>query len=174
MSFNPLKTPVDHIILSGQRSPGIAELSGFSIPKKWQELSGMGFSGGFVLYRGRKVSKGTVRIRLYSDADWIAWDLFVPLLRREPRSRQPKAQSIWHPWLQMLGIKSVVVEDLKQPVEIDNGGYAFDIKMIEFRQPKRRLAKPKGAEEKEKKLDPVEQEIQDNSEQIEALAPDLF
>ncbi len=96
-------------------------------------------------------------------------------MSRPPNLRIPRALDIWHPWLEMLEIKSVQVEDVLQPREIDNGGYAIDLKFLEYREPKLTLAKPE-ASEAEASDDPVDQKIESlrgENEQLQAILEGL-
>ncbi len=168
MGFDPLLTPVDYIRLEGKKSPGIARLTGFGIPNKWDQINGYGYSGAFAIYRGRKLSEGTLTIELYDSTDWEEWHLWSPLVLKKPGRRIPRSLDIWHPWLEMLDIKSVVIVEPKQPRELPNGAHAWDIKLLEFRNPKLRLSKPTGSKTAAP-TDPVEIEIEKLTNQVQDL-----
>jgi hypothetical protein len=50
-----------------------------------------------------------------------------------PRSRRAEALDIWHPILELLGITSVVVENVLQPKQTADGEWSIEIKFIEHR-----------------------------------------
>lgn len=169
MSYDPNLTPVDFILLSDQRSPGVATIEGAGIPLKWDEQNGYGFSGAFAIFRGLKISNFTVKLRLDAEQDWIEWDTWRPLVARPPFGRRPTARDIWHPWLEMLEIRSVVTEFVGQPEDQDDGSFVIPIKFKAWRPPKLSLAKPKSSEPKQS-TDPVDQLIERLTGQVQELA----
>jgi hypothetical protein len=140
---NPFTSPIDYIMLAGQRSPGLADLpQGASAPRKWDLRKGYGLSGGGIVYTGDDLAKFPVKIRLYTDQDWTDWDSFKTLVRKPPPNVKPKAMDIWHPILEEFEIKSVVVEDLKGPTQTGDGEWTWEIDFLQFRAPKVAIAKP--------------------------------
>lgn len=169
MAWNPLDQPVDYIKLSGQRSPGLAEVSGGSSPLKWDERGGWGLSGSTLVFRGVGLAKFTVRVKLYTADDWAAWDAWRPLVSKPPLGSRARAHDIWHPLLEQLEVKAAVVEEVSQPEQTNDGEWTITIKFIEFRKPKVALAKPDSA--KATPADPIEtQIIQPLVNQFNALA----
>lgn len=142
MAFDPLLTPVDFILLNGQRSPGLATVEGAGLPRKWDELVGYGWSGSFTVYKGQRLATWKVHLDLVEPQDWIDWEAFRTLLARPISGQRPKALDIWHPWLAPFGIKSCVVRDVTQPTETDDAIWRVSIDFMEFRAPKRALARP--------------------------------
>lgn len=161
MPFHPIAAPVDYIVLSGLRSPGIAEVIGASSPREWDVRKGYGLMGAFVVYRGRGLAKFSVRLTFTTAEDWTSWEAWKPLVMTYPRRRGGGRDSgtldIWHPILEDLGIGAVCVEDVLQPVPGETGDWNVEIKFLEFRRPKIALAKPEGA--KATPTDPVEDQI---------------
>lgn len=139
MTFNPLDSPVDHILLANRRSPGIAVVNGAGSPRRWDVRNGYALSGARVVFRGIALSRPIVTLTLVSTEDWNAWDDFRTLVQRPPVGVRARAQDIWHPILEDLNIVSVVVEDVLQPKQVADGEWAIDIKFIEFRRPVRTL-----------------------------------
>ena len=97
------------------------------------------------MFRGVGLCYFTVRIKLYTEADWAAWLAFKPLVERPPLGVRPKAQDIAHPLLDHLGVSAAVVEDVTQAEQAEAGEWIVTIKFIEFRRPKVALAKPEAA-----------------------------
>jgi hypothetical protein len=173
-AFNPLTAPCDYILLSGLKSPGIAEVIGASSPRNWDIREGFGLSGAFLVYKGRGLAKFSVRLTFTESEHWTLWEAWKPLVMNLPRKRfsQGKdsgALDIWHPILEDLGIAAVAVEEVLQPTAGDTGDWSVEIKFIEFRRPKIALAKPDGAQATPG--DPVEdQVIKPLMEQFQRLA----
>lgn len=168
MTWDPISNPIDYIKLNDKKSPGVAEVVGASAPRKLKELEGYALSGGFVLFRGNKLAKFSVEIRLYTVQDWADWYAWKPLIDRVPVGERAKALSIWHPHLEDLNIKAALVEDVTQPKQTGDGEWTITIKFCEFRSPKRTLAKPEAAASAP--IDPIDAKIKALTDQFEALA----
>lgn len=184
MSFDPVTSPVDYILLASQRSPGFADVKGLGTPRKWEERRSYGFGGAISVYRGRSLSKFSVALRLYTAEDWEDWHAWRPLVERPPvpepdptspiRSfgRTPRALDIWHPILEDFGIVAVGIEDVLQPLQTADGEWTIEIKFIEYRRPRFALSKPKGSQDRPS-TDPVDIFIEQLSAQNDALAAEL-
>jgi hypothetical protein len=170
MAANPITTPVDYILLSNQRSPGLAEVSAANSPRMWDERRGFALSGSRVVFRGIGLAYPIVTLRLFSDQDWKDWHQWKPLVQRPPIGERAHAMDIWHPFLEDLGITSVVVQDVLQPRQTADGEWSIDIKFIEFRRPTLMLEIPEASEERSD--DPVDQTIERLTAQVQELAAD--
>lgn len=157
MAWDPLTSPVDYFTLAGLRSPGFAELTGATSPRKWEERGGYGLSGATVVFRGVGLCYFAFRIKLYTELDWEDWIGWKALVDRPPYGTRPKAHDIWHPFLDHLGVSAAVVEEVSQPEQGESGEWVVSIKFIEFRRPVAALAKPVAA--KATPTDPVEATI---------------
>lgn len=171
MSWDPITSPVDHIELAGKRSPGLCEVIGAGSPRKWDERRGYALSGATVVFRGIGLARFTVRLRFYTPEDWAAWYAWKPLVDKPPLGKRPSALDIWHPLLEAQAIKKVVVEDVGQPDQTEDGEWTVEIKFIEFRRPQIALAKPEGS--KATPADPVEREIERVDAENKTLAQQL-
>lgn len=172
MTWNPIDSPCDYILLAQQKSPGIAEVVGASSPRAWDEREGFGISGSFSVFKGRRLAKFSVRLRLYTPEDWAGWHAWKPLVDKLPTRRGSKGADsgvldIWHPLLEALDIRAVAVTDVMQPVQEDAGEWVVEIKLIEFRHPKLTLAKPEAAAATPH--DPVDEVINGLTKQLEGL-----
>jgi hypothetical protein len=171
MAWNPITDPVDYVLFAGRRTPGIAEVSGGSSPRKWEERKGYALSGARVVFRGLGLAKPVVSIRLYTRADWDEWESFKIIVQRPPSMTRPRAIDVWHPLLEEIDVRSVVVEDVSQPEQRADGEWVVTIKLIEHRAPTFALASPDGSQAQE--TDPYEQRIAANSARIAALNEEL-
>jgi hypothetical protein len=168
VAWNPIDAPINYILLTGQKSPGIADVEGASSPRKWDERNGYGLSGSTVVFTGLGLAKFVVRLRFYTAEHWAAWAVWQPLVAKPPMGSRPRALDIWHPHLEELGIKSVVVEDVSQPKQTADGEWTVEIKFIQWRRPKLALAKPEGSQAKP--TDPYDQLIERLTTQVQELA----
>jgi hypothetical protein len=157
MAWNPYDDPVNHVILAGQQSPGLADVAGLGTPRNWDERQGYGLSGAIVVFTGNKIANFKVLIKLYTVADWEAYHAWRVLVQRTPPNIRPKALDFWHPFAEMQKIKSVVVTDEGQPEQTGDGEWTIPISFKEWRRPKIALAKPEGSQAKI--TDPAEQAI---------------
>lgn len=168
--WNPIDHPVNHIEITGKPSPGHAVVGGAAIKRKWDERGGIGIEGSTIVLMKLELVSFDVKIRLYTTADWAAWDAWKPLIHKVPNRYKPLALDIYHPILAELKIKAVVVEAISQFVEVeDSGVWEVTITFKTYR--KRRplpLVKPEGSEAP-KPQDPFEQMMVNNSAEISKL-----
>jgi hypothetical protein len=148
-AFDPYITPQDYIVLQGAKSPGKAVVTGATDKRKWDIQIGYALSGGITIYRGKEISKFSVVLTLATAQDWIDWAAWRKLVARPPNGVRPKAMTIEHPWLRMLDIHEVSIEEVGQPEESDEtGAWTVTIKFLEFRLPKPVFLKPEAAKVK--------------------------
>lgn len=164
MTFDPIRNPVDYIILAGERSPGIAEVHGASSPRRWDERKGYAQSGARVVFRGVGLSRFRVTLKLLTAEDWDGWHEWRNVVQRPPVGERARAKDIWHPILEDLGITSAVVEDVLQPEQDDKGEWIAEVRFIEYRAPVPRIESIRSSEREE--LTGLDREIAINSAQI--------
>lgn len=168
MTWDPITDPVDYVMLAGRRTPGLAELTGFASPRRWDERRGYALSGSTVVFRGIGLARGKLVIRLYSEQDWADWHAFAPVVQRPPPMERPRALEIVHPITEGLGVRAVVVEDVTQPTQTGHGEWTIEITLLEFRRPTIALAVPDAAQEQP--VDPVDRYIEQLTGQVQELA----
>jgi len=170
VTFNPETDPVDHILLSNEKSPGIAVVTNANSPRRWDIRKGYALSGARPVFRGVALAKPIVTFRLLSTQDWIDWHEWRNKvdLQRPPAGERARAKDIWHPILEDLGIVSVVIHDVGQPMQVADGEWNIVIKFIEFRRPVFTLEAIGSSEERA--TDPVDRYIEELTGQVQALA----
>jgi hypothetical protein len=148
VTFNPLTNPVDYVVIGGVRSPGIATIVGAHAPRRLVVRNGVGLSGATVRFQGVMLSeKFSVELRLYSVDDWNGWATFKDVVDVPPLGTRARALAIEHPILEDLGITSVLVDDVLQPVqEDDKGVWLIVIKLTQFQHPEFQASAPDGAQ----------------------------
>lgn len=167
MTWNPIDTPVDKAFLGGRITPGLCDVEGANSPRNWDERDGYGLSGATVIFKGVKLSHFSIKFRLYTAEDWNDWHAFAPTVAKPPLGKRPRALDIAHPITDEVQIRSVVVDDVLAPVQTGDGEWTVEVKLIEFRKPRLALAKPQGSTATP--VDPIEQQIQANSDRIAQL-----
>lgn len=146
MPWNPITDPQDWVDLGGVATPGIATIVGASSPRRWDERESYGLSGALVVYHGLKLAHFSIMLRLVTVEHWAAWYAFKPIVDKKPVGKRQGPLDITHPILDALGIRAVVVEDVTQPTQSDDGSWEIEIKLIEYRVPHVALAKAEGAQ----------------------------
>lgn len=151
MTFRPLTEPRDFIILGGRRSPGLAEIQGAATPRNFDQRRGHGVSGATLRFRGTALADFKVLIRLLTDQHWTDWHAWKDVVARpggesaDARRLRAPALDIEHPMLEDLGIRSVVVKDVLQPVQTADGEWTIEIRFLEYRPPVRTLERTEGS-----------------------------
>jgi hypothetical protein len=174
MSWNPLTQARDYVLLAGQKTPGYAEIVGAGSVRNWDERKGYGMTGAISIFTGRGLAKFTIRLRLYTEADWQGWNELKPLIERMPKRRYGEgkdsgALDIWHPTLEGLDIRAVGIVKLAAPEQTGDGEWTISIDVIEFRRPKIALAKPDGPESPTPLDDIEEKWIKPLTQQVDRL-----
>lgn len=143
----------DILIVNGVVSPGIVELDGFDLEPKWDEKDGPGIEGASNTYRGNKLSKGTIKLRIGMSPDasgltieqqWAALPGWLDQWKFDPTKGQGEAAEVVHPLL-LAGdppITSLVAESIGKPQRARDGDslYTITIKATEFRPPAKKNA----------------------------------
>ena len=151
MTFAPIANPIDKITIKGQECPGLAEITGGSTPRKWEQRKGFGMSGAWLKYLGRDLAKFSILIRLSTDQECADWVAFYNAILKPPATRRSaeatRGLEVSHPVLDILDIHSFVPEDVSQPTQIEDGLWQVEIKAIEYRgRPKAQLATLDGSD----------------------------
>jgi hypothetical protein len=157
MTWNPLEQPQDYALLGGQRTPGLCDLRDADSPRRIDERRGYGLSGATAIYRGIALSNFKMLLRLYTVDDWEAWHTFSPTVQRPPSGQRARALDISHPLTEELGIRSVMVENVKQPTQTGDGEWTIEISLKEYRRPVRQLVRLEGSQASN---DPVDRTIE--------------
>lgn len=176
MPWNPITEPIDWIDFAGRSTPGLARIEGAGSPRRWDERESYGWSGAFVVYHGQNLSHFSVFITLFSPEDWNDWYAFKPLVDRVPLGKRQPPLDISHPLTAGLGIHAVVVEDVTQPTQVDDGVWEIELKLIEYRSPRLALAAANGSEAEppdpedaiQADLNNTRDSLQDEGRQIDA------
>lgn len=141
-AWDPLVQSTDFVLLAGKQTPGIAEIVDPRTERRWEEIVGPGFSGGFSIYRGEKLRRFKIKIQLVEAKHWDEWEAFISVLGPPVQGPNSKALAVWHPLLVTHQIKGCEVVSWSGPTEQDLGIWQVEIECLEFRAPKKSLTKP--------------------------------
>ena len=158
MTWSPLTDPEDKIQLAKRLTPGICDIDGLGSPRDWEERGGYGLSGATVVFKGKKLSHFSIKFRLYTVKDWTDWYAFLPFVSRLPIGKNAKGLDVKSKLTEMLGIKSIVIDDILAPTQTGDGEWTVELKVIEYRSPTFALSKAEGSEATPE--DPVNAQVQ--------------
>ena len=146
---NPVDFPelYDAILLAGKRSPGRARLSLPTRDEGWDVQTAKGTTGGTTVHNNSKPVEFDCEIFVWAQEDrthWEDWEAFKPVLLTPVKANAPKALDIYHPQLDGLGIRSVVVKSWSEPQPDGKGGGTAKIKFLEYRPAKAKASASPG------------------------------
>lgn len=131
------RTPWDYLVLAGFRTPGIATIRATK-RARLDKKETAGTDGQTVTHLGMRCSEVTVRLRLLTQGDLDAWAAIVPAIQPRPGKTRPDPVSVSHPALDIMGVKSLYVEELGVPeVPVPGGPVEVTIRFVEFLPPKK-------------------------------------
>jgi hypothetical protein len=173
---NPIRNDLayDVIFLNYRESPGIAEVVGANSPDKWDEQQGYGLSGATLRYAGAGLTSFKVKLRLFEEEHFEAWDSWKNILGTARKNRTPKQKAlfIYHPFLAEKGISEVVVEDWIQPTQVEPGVWEVEISLKQYRRPVLQFGKADGTVGKDQTTeDSLDRKIKDELATANDLAP---
>lgn len=167
MGFDPIAAPIDYVVVSGQRTPGVATITfGSGSPRQWDERRGIDMSGAYLRFRGLKLASFSIKLQLCETADFLAWDAFKDVVLAVPRAGRG-AHDVVHPILASVNIRSAVVEDIVPPTpDGDLGMWVTEIKMKE-RRPAAPASSTVNGSTNTPAPNPLQAEIEQNNRRIE-------
>jgi hypothetical protein len=171
---NPLSMPTryDHILLNGEQSPGLARVEGAELARKWNVQQGLGLSGAVCMYGGDELAKFTVTLQLWLTDHFTQLSRFRKLLDKPPAGQRPKPMDIYHPYLDELGIKKVVIESHGQLEQKADGMWEMPIKFLQYRAPKPQSGK--ASDPKKQPEDSLDGMLKDAGNSIKTGMADLL
>jgi hypothetical protein len=185
MSFDPISSPVDYVIVNGDRSPGIATITGFADRRNYDERMGWGFTGATNIYKGAPLQRGKLVLQLLTPDDFSAYARWrrSHLQRPSPPTQaqldrgvarpRPIILDIVHPILDAMDIHRVLVEEVGQPEQDDNGGWTVEIALKEHHPPHRSAQRPTAPRAAQEQIDARDAIMLVNTAVIDGLAGDV-
>lgn len=176
----------DVVIVGGIVSPGVAKLSGFARAYEWDVKKGKGSAGATITAQGEAPAKGTITLSLWESGlgpngrdHFAEWDTLRQLLA-QPSGKTVTAHDVFHPYLQDIGVTSIVVEELGSLEPKGGGLFDVSIKVLEYKPPKKTGGTPAASKPVTAKADAaapgtVPTSAQDEQDiQITALTAEAF
>ncbi len=142
MGLSPIDYPYewDVIRIGGVTSPGVCKISGWKKTNDWDVKKGKGTLGSTVTFTGREPSKGSVTFYLWTNDHFNRWNTFRKLLKYDTTKENISAVDIYHPSLETIDVKSVVIESIGM-IERESGGlYSIQVDMLEYFPPPKKSA----------------------------------
>lgn len=169
MSATLLTDPVNHILLAGDPSPGLADVFSGRVEFEYQIHQAPASTGARILFLRRKLSEFDVRLRLYTVAHFEALERWKKHLLPPDHRGPAKAMDIVHPQLASIGVGSAVVKWHSMLEPYERGSWQMTIHFIQhIARPEVTMAKVEGS--KEKPLTPIQKAILAQDKELEKLA----
>lgn len=111
----------DVVLFAGKPTPGIAVVSGrngVSLDKK----KSPGTDGATITALGYEPAEVDIAIRIWTAAQWAAWQQLRPVLTARPNKGKPQPLQVYHPALADAGIRSLYVREIGLPRDIQPKG----------------------------------------------------
>jgi len=167
----------DTALLANIPNPGLVVVSGATSPRKWDEAAGTGTSGATLRWTGDGLPEFEARVSVWTPEQFEEWDrTWGPLTARTEPGQKPLAFDWRHPATDDLKIRSVVVLDLTQWEQVEDGLWQRTVKLKQYRKPAPALGKPAAAaaneagESKPTPKDDQDRIIQDLDKRVEIVA----
>lgn len=157
--FRPITQPVDEIVLGGFKTPGLAQVQGLGLEYDWEVRKGNGVSGATKVLKGRGLTKFTIKVTLYTEAEIAQWEEFVSKIRypEKATTQTIKGYDVTHPLAAFYGVKAVTVSRIAPMEQSDNGSWETGLEVEEYREPVVVVRKASGskASPKPSDVDPI-------------------
>jgi hypothetical protein len=136
-TINPIEHPEfwDFAVIAGIQTPGLAGVSGFNRPWKWDVKDARGSAGATETFQGGPPSKGKLTLRFWTAEQIDEWYTLQASLMYEPGKRDAAPVRFLHPATFSLGIDKVVIEVIGQIERKGGGLYEVVLDLLEFRPP---------------------------------------
>lgn len=115
--------------LFGVTLPGITTVRGMSTKWKLDKAPGLGLDGGTITGKGREIPEFELAVRVWTDADLaVLWALAESVTGSADKVRTP----VYHPALELHGIRDVYVEAVEGPEVEDPGFVTITFKCVRY------------------------------------------
>lgn len=165
--------PQDYIVLSGQQSPGLAEISGAAAVLDYRIHESPVMTGAVAVFKKRKLATFKVKFSLFTREDFEAFDTFRIIFDTLPSPlTRANALRIEHPLLADIGITMAMVTEISQLEPDGLGGLSMTVSFREHRGiPVQSEAKVEAAKPKAKTAN--ERIIEENDAKIKKALEEL-
>lgn len=122
----------DVVVIAGQTSPGLCEVSEFKRAHEWDVKKGKGTLGATITFVSKPPAKGSVTFKAWTAAHFAAWDIFYSLFKYDPTKKTVTGVDIYHPSLADIELNAVVTESIGNWVHKGAGLYERVVEFLEF------------------------------------------
>jgi hypothetical protein len=135
----------DYVRVAGQLSPWICDVRQFKRKWDWDEKHPKGSKNSYLTFTGNHLARGSIEFWLlcgpdpnnlgFNYAHLAQWYRFSQLFKYDPTKTIAQPVDIYHPSLAMIGLTSIVCEDIHNPVRRSIGLYSVEVSLIEYGPP---------------------------------------
>jgi hypothetical protein len=129
--------PWDVVVLAGRTMPGRAEVTGKGVSHQIDIKKALGNHGAVFTDNGAELGKFDIKLHMWTDAQWIAFQAIRPLLQPTTPKGKLQAVDVEHPAINGIGVRSIYVTRVGIP-EVgrhEKGVVVVDIECLEFAPP---------------------------------------
>jgi hypothetical protein len=148
MTLNPFDQAdlYDYPTMAGEPCPLLCDVADGGSPREWEVKKAHGNSGASVVYNGDGLAEVPMRVFAWTREHFLLWAPWRAAHIAKPiDGSKPKAQDFRHPFLEELGIVSVVIKDEKIWKKAAPDLWVKDIVLLQYREPEPAQAKPQGS-----------------------------
>lgn len=160
----------DYIEVDGVQSPGPCGIASSVYRRlKLEVQQSIGFTGGFLVFRGEELPTLPYTMKLWSKEHWQAGGAFYDVLIEGYKRRLNRVLRLDDAAIIPLGFTRVAVEAIGQPVRKEDGGYLYQVQ-FELKHYKKRAplqSAPRGPKTEAEKM------IEQASSERDAAAKEL-
>lgn len=137
----------DYPSLAGDPCPLLCDIADAKSPREWEVKKAHGNSGATVVFNGDGLAEFPMRVFAWTREHFVAWSPWrAAHIARPPDGSKPKAQDIRHPFLEELGIVSVVVKEESSWKKASPDLWVKDVQFLQYREAEPAQAKPNGSQ----------------------------
>lgn len=136
---NPITSPdlYNFYTLNGTRTPGVVEItSGGERDLNWTKQQGVFTVGASTILRYEEIAEVTFRHKLWTPADFVAFDAQVTMLNAGVDTRPPKAWTLGCERLKHCRISAVSLRKVAPLLGVRSGPFTQDLTYIAYKKPK--------------------------------------
>lgn len=100
--------------------PGDSRIKGARMKWKLDKAGGPGVDGGFINGQGRELAEWDIEIRTW---DRDGYELLCKLVSAIAANDKAKVYDVYHPQLELLGVRRMVIEEVSPPEPEGSGGW---------------------------------------------------
>lgn len=135
--WDPIANPViwDFAIVGSVRTPGLCVVHEFKRKHEFDVKKSKGVYGATITFVGRPPAQGSMTFKLWQSQHFADLKDFLPNLKYDPTKSTVTAIDIYHPSLDLIDIRSVVCESIRNPINEGGQLWTCGIELLEYYPP---------------------------------------